>query len=345
VAQPFQPGQSTDPNQHPAPSVSEAVRPAGTSGLAAIAILVGIITVGYAAQRARVFSATRITRDRGTATPVPKPAAVIPRPVFSGPLIESDVIRVRSLPPQAQAEELLGRSLAHDERARELFDQNIRAWTHHLRMTPAMRQLETRSRFSSDLRVRYADADVNLALEGWARNTHSADILIARAQSEPKYRSYAVYYLGMLGGRDVDYDRIHSVLLDYAQHDPDPIVRQWAVEGMRYLGKDEVLDDLFQSFTHDPAMSVRDRAGCNISDCGNFTRAQRMRMVPRLIDLAADPATTPQMRSWSFLALSEITGETLPADASAWTDWHRTHGAEKLIQLQSQPWWQVRGDE
>jgi hypothetical protein len=346
MAQLFQSGQNSDPNLSASQRVPDAVQPASTSGLAAIAILVGLVISFYAAQRAHVFSAIKAARTRAMSSSKPSPtAAVVPLPVFSGPMTDADAARLRALPPQAQAEELLARSLAHDERAREIFDRNIREWAGHLRMTPVMRQLETRARFSNDLRVRQADADVNLALEGWARDPHSADILIARAHAEPKFRSYGVYYLGILAGRGVDYDRIHSVLLDYAQHDPDPIVRQWAVEGMRYLGKDEVLDDLFQSFTHDPSLSVRDRAGCNIADCGNFTRVQRMRLVPRLIELASDPSTTPQMRNWSFLALTEITGETLSADASAWSSWQREHGAEKLAQFQSQPWWQIRGDE
>src|SRR5205814_6390072 len=97
--------------------------------------------------------------------------------------------------------------------------------------------------------------------------------------------AWAVYYLGMLAGRGVDYDRIHKVLLDYARNDQEPNVRQWAVEGLRFLGKDEVVDELFTSFTQDPSMNVRDRAGCNISDCGVFTRKQRMRMVPKFIEL------------------------------------------------------------
>jgi len=45
-------------------------------------------------------------------------------------------------------------------------------------------QLERRSEFSKDLRVRYAHADINLALEGWQKNEQAADLLIQRAQSD-----------------------------------------------------------------------------------------------------------------------------------------------------------------
>jgi hypothetical protein len=149
----------------------------------------------------------------------------------------------------------------------------------------------------------------------------------------------------MLAGRGVDYGRIHSVILDYARNDQDPVVRQWAVEGLRFLGKDEVLDELFASFTQDPSMNVRNRAGCNISDCGIFTRKQRMRMVPQLIDLAAKPDTAPQMRNWCFMALSEITDESLPPATAAWNRWYGDHGADKLATFERLQWYQVRGDE
>jgi hypothetical protein len=160
-----------------------------------------------------------------------------------------------------------------------------------------------------------------------------------------QYRAGAVYYLGMMAGRGVAYDRIHKVLLDYARNDKDASVRQWAVEGLRFLGKDEVLDELFASFTEDPSINVRNRAGCNISDCGIFTRKQRLRMVPKFIALAADPGTNAQMRGWCFMALHEITDENLSADASAWNRWYDEHGTEKMGAFERLEWWQVRGDE
>jgi hypothetical protein len=114
---------------------------------------------------------------------------------------------------------------------------------------------------------------------------------------------------------------------------------------MRFLGTDEALEQLFDSFTHDSSDAVRNRAGCNVSDCGTFMRKQRMRMVPKLIGLAADPATTPQMRNWALLVLREITDEALPANAAAWQDWYTQHGAEKMAEFEQMDWWKVRGDQ
>jgi len=259
------------------------------------------------------------------------------------PLTDTDIEHLQTLSEQEQAEELLDRAIQHDSRALDLFEQNIGNW--RVARTAHMNELEKRSCFSTDLRVRYADADLNLALDGLPKTASSVDQLIALAQSDPEHRPYAVYHMGMLAGRSVGYDRLYPLLVDYAKNDADPQVRQWAVEGMRYLGTDEALDQLFDSFTHDASNAVRNRAGCNVSDCGNFLRKQRMRMVPKLIDLAADPETTPQMRSWTFMALREITDQMLPANASTWQDWYAQHGAEKMAEFESSDWWVVRGDQ
>jgi HEAT repeat protein len=248
---------------------------------------------------------------------------------------------------QDQAEELLERAIEHDPRALDLFEQNIGSpeWLGKIKLTERMKELERRSEFSNDLRVRFANADLNLSMDGWQKNDEGADKLIERARSDAQYRASAVYFMGMMAGRGVAYDRLYPVLLEYAKHDPNSMVRVWAVEGMRYLGTDEALDQLFDSFVNDPSEQVRNRAGCNVSDCGNFKRAQRMRMVPNLISLTQDPNTTPQMRNWSFLALHEITDANVASDASAWQNWYDQHGSEKLVQFEEADWWQVRGDE
>jgi len=72
--------------------------------------------------------------------------------------------------------------------------------------------------------------------------------------------------------------------LNYVRLDKDPTVRQWlsrnALFGQRRSSRRTV------HFIHGRSRQrVRDRAGCNISDGGIFTRKQRMAMVPKLIDL------------------------------------------------------------
>jgi hypothetical protein len=290
-----------------------------------------------------------LSRDYGKPTRISRVPATAKSPLRQAPhspltATDVDTQNLQTLPAQAQAEELLDRAIRHDLSALDAFEQNVGAW-HGLTRTANMNELEKRSQFSTDLRVRQANADLNLAINGVAKTEASADALIAQAQADAAHRAYFVFSMGMLAGRGVGYDRIYPVLVDYAKNDPNPQVRQWAVEGMRYLGSDEALDQLFDSFTHDSADAVRNRAGCNVSDCGNFMRKQRMRMVPKLIELASDSQTSPQMRNWAFMALTEITDQTLAADASAWQAWYTQHGAEKMAEFEQADWWKVRGDQ
>ncbi|HEY6946953.1 MAG TPA: HEAT repeat domain-containing protein, partial [Candidatus Acidoferrum sp.] len=322
-----------------------------TSGPAWVAFAVfGVMVLAFFAIATKWAGTSRNVRANSTRSAVtPRTRPVAPR-VFSGPLTDADVDRVLALRPQARAEELFERAIGHDARALEVFDQQVDGWVGSVNESNRMAQLLQRAQFSKDLRIRLAHADMSLALQGFHKNEQAANLLIARATTDPQHRAWAVFYLGMLAGRGIDYDRIHQVILDYARNDKDPTVRQWAVEGLRFLAKDDVLDELFESFTQDPSMNVRNRAGCNISDCGIFTRKQRLRMVPKLIDLAAQQGastqgTSAQMRNWCFMALREITDQNLPADADAWNRWYADHGAEKTAEFERLEWWQVRGEE
>ncbi len=308
----------------------------------AIGIAFGFAWIGFVGYH---FNAARHSVPQRPAATKSRARPSRPQPVTYTPLTDVDAQRLRLLPEQTQAEELLDRALHHDDKARDLFEQNITLWQGDIKLTDRMKELERRSSYSTDLRVRYANADLNLAMDGWSKTENSADLLITQAQTDKSSRATAVYEMGMLAGRGIGYNLIYPVLTEYAKGDPDPYVRQWAVEGMRYLGTDEALDQLFYSFTHDPSDAVRTRAGCNISDCGNFMRKQRMRMVPKLIALAEDPQITPVMRNWTFLALTEITDERLPSDAEAWQHWYNDHGVDKMAEFEQMDWWRVRGDE
>jgi hypothetical protein len=345
---PPQPAQNSFPPSHSplTRATFQSARPQSlTSTLISCAVFgaIALGLFGWQFARLAAFRSSVNSKRGNRATAATN--AVPPRRVFSKPMTDEDEERVLALPAQDQAEELLERAIEHDQRALELFEQHVEEWIGHIRLTARMKDLERRSEYSSDLRVRYANADINLTLDGWQKNEQAADMLIERARTDSKYRAAAVYFLGMLAGRGVAYQKIHPVLLNYAKHDPDAYVRQWAVEGMRYLGKDETLDELFQSFTQDPSNNVRDRAGCNISDCGNFKRAQRMRMVPKFLNLIADASANAQMRGWSYMALREITDANISSDPLAWKNWYRDHGAEKLEEFEGRDWWQVRGDE
>ncbi len=261
------------------------------------------------------------------------------------PITEADIIRISALPLQDQGEELLERSIGHDQRALEILNSHYADYKSQLKDTPRMKQLLNRAQYSTDLRVRQAYSDMMLAMDGWNEDAEAVNILVDRAKNDPSSRAYDMWFLGMLGGRGVETEQVQTALYDYARNDTNANVRQAAAEGLRFLGTDEALDDLFQIFTTDASFSVRDRAGCNISDCGDFMRKQRMRIFPKLLDLAEAPETNAQTRNWSFLAMQEITDVRLANDAKVWRRWYNEHGTEKMAQFEAMPEWQVRGDE
>jgi hypothetical protein len=257
---------------------------------------------------------------------------------------QASLAEILAWPPQQQAEELMARAVEHDSDAAEAISQQASAWVGHVQSNGSLQQLENRGRYSSDLRVRRAEADLELTLYGWSKTPNSVDLIMGLAKSDAASRPSALYCLGILAGDGVAPERAHQFLLDYARTNSDPTARQWATEGLSFVGTDEALDELFQIFTQDPSFAVRDRAGCSISDCGLFERKQRFRFVPSLIDLVSDPHANPQMRNWSFMALREITDENLPADAVAWRSWNKDKGDAKRAQFTTLEWWQVHGD-
>ena len=57
-------------------------------------------------------------------------------------MTDKDAVRISALPTQQQAEELLARSIGHDERALEMFKERIEGWTSNVRLTDRMQQLD-----------------------------------------------------------------------------------------------------------------------------------------------------------------------------------------------------------
>ena len=291
------------------------------------------------------FMMLRHTRFRGARSrAISAATAPAPRFVRTPQMRQAALEEISNWPAQQQAEELLARSVEQNAAAIEVLTQTSSAWVGRIHRTDNLEQLENAARYSSDLRVRRAEADLELIADGWTKSPQTVDLLSSRAQSDPSYRGAALYFLGVLAGDGIDAERAHKLLVDYARNDPDAAVRQWATEGLRFVGTDQALDDLFDIFTHDASSSVRDRAGCNISDCGIFQRKQRLRLVPRLIDLVSDPRSSAQMRDWSFLALRGITDANLPADSAAWRQWYAANARAKQAQFAALEWYQVRGD-
>jgi hypothetical protein len=229
-------GVQTQPVQLRAGRTNVRVKTSGSSWVAFAAF--GAMVLAMFAWQLKWNGGARSVRANSSRTASRTASASRPKPVpprvFSGPLTDADVTRVLALPPQAQAEELFERLIGRDERALELFGQQFDGWIGRVNQSDRLSHLLQRAQFSKDLRVRLAHVDMRLALQGFHENQQAADSLMNRAGTDPQYRAWALFYLGMLAARGVDYDRIHQTLLNYARNDKDSSVRQWAVEGLRF---------------------------------------------------------------------------------------------------------------
>ena len=171
-----------------------------------------------------MLRATRMrgARSSGSAQPFVRTAAIK----------QASLAEVLTWPQQQQAEELMARAVEHDSDAAQAISERASAWVGHIESNGNLQQLENRGRYSSDLRVRRADADLELTLYGWTKTPNSVDLLMGLAKSDAASRPSALYCLGILAGDNVAPERAHEFLLDYARNNSDPTARQWATEGL-----------------------------------------------------------------------------------------------------------------
>src|SRR5690349_7461104 len=93
--------------------------------------------------------------------------------------------------------------------------------------------------------------------------------------------------MALIGNRGVEPSRALEVLTG-SMHDPNVNIRYWAVEGLAYLGTDEVVAPLLDVFHDDPAPMIRERAACGLAQSGMLSERQRRTAVPRLLDFSED---------------------------------------------------------
>ena len=245
-----------------------------------------------------------------------------PEPASANVLSEHHTEALDGMPPQAQAEFLLERSINHYAGANREIEARVDSWRG--RLTPGGK-FETLFRMainSDDLRVRAAAIEVNIVARQLEKNAATVDRLepLARDGAQGP-RANALWDLGLIGGRGVEPERVAGILLA-AIHDQNVNVRYWAVEGLAYLGTDEVIAPLLRIFHDDPSAMIRERAACSLAQSGMLTRAQRLTAVPALLDFAGDMALDEETRGWVFQALRDITGQSLPRDPAAWRAWY-----------------------
>jgi hypothetical protein len=100
-------------------------------------------------------------------------------------------------------------------------------------------------------------------------------------------------------------------------------IRYWAVEGLSFLGSDQVVAQLLDVFDDDPSAMIRERAACSLAQSGMRNETQRWRAVPRLLEFTSDGALDAETRGWVFQALRDVTGQWPPPDLWAWKRWYQ----------------------
>ena len=266
-----------------------------------------------------------------------------PVPADYGQLSEHNREWVITQPPQIQAEFLLGAAINHDGGATDMINKMADDWHGKLHFTNKIDDLQMTALYSSDLRVRAAAIEINLAVYNLSKTDAAAEHLMTEAEKSPSWRPFAMWELGMLANRGVELEKIHEFLRRYI-HDPNEKTRHWTAEGIAHLGTDDTIKDFLDVFRNDPSLEVRERAGCSLAKSGMLTREQRMLAVPGLIDLAYDPSLDNTTRSWVYQALREITNEHTGNDPAAWKNWFSTQGAKRREEFKQGDQWSVLGN-
>src|SRR5437762_143374 len=250
-----------------------------------------------------------------------------PRPASPALLSEHEIEGLDRAGPQSQAELLLERAINHYDGASDQIAGRVDGWHGKLKMTPSLHSLFTTALNSNDLRVRAAAIEVDLAALNVSKTSAAVDQLATQAESADQPTAvWALWTLGLLGNRGVEPQRASQVLMARI-HDPNESIRYWAVEGMAYLGTDEVIPVLLQTFHDDPSPTIRERAACGLAQSGMLIEQQRRSAVPQLLDFADDTSLDAQTHTWVYQALRDITGQSLPNDPASWRNWYSTHRA------------------
>ena len=237
-------------------------------------------------------------------------------------LSEHHLEALKSMTPQQQAELLLERAINGYRGANEEIAARAPGWLGKIKTSDRLESLFRMAINSDDMRVRVAALEMNVSARGLARSAETIDRLESSARSGAQGpRANALWDIALLGNRGIEPARAFDIIRS-SIGDENVNIRYWAVESLAFLGTDEVIEPLLDVFRDDPSPMIRERAACSLAQSGMLNEQQRWRAVPRLLEYAGDQSMDPETRTWVFQALRDITGQTLPPDASAWRIWY-----------------------
>ncbi|MBZ5706833.1 MAG: HEAT repeat domain-containing protein, partial [Acidobacteriia bacterium] len=277
------------------------------------AALMGLLFVGTSSARAAWNQIAELLSLQGK-----------PQPASPAILSEHEIEGLDRQSAQKQAELLLERSINHYDGANDRIATRVDGWRGNLKLTSQLNSQITTGMNSNDLRVRAAAIEVDLAALDQAKTPENVARLAQEAESgSQQQRVWALWTLGLLGNRGVEPQRVSEILISQLR-DSNPEIRHWAVEGLAYLGTEDTIAPLLQTFHDDPSPMVRERAACSLAQSGMLNEQQRRSVVPKLLDYAEDASLDAQTHTWVYHALRDITGQNLPSDPAAWRNWYST---------------------
>jgi HEAT repeat protein len=228
-------------------------------------------------------------------------------------------------PAQHEAEQLLQRATTSDAAATAQVEARAATYRGHIALTPHLTNLITAGLNATDLRVRAAAIQMDLAAMNVAEDQPTVERLLRQADStDHATRIWAIWTLGLVANRGIERDRITNLLVLRLAH-PDLDTRHWAVEALSYIGSDATIPPLLRTLHDDPAPSIRERAACALAQSGMLANAQRRTAIPTLLAYAEDPSLDTQTHAWTYHALRDITSQSLPDDAGAWRNWYNSN--------------------
>jgi HEAT repeat protein len=249
-------------------------------------------------------------------------AAQRPQPTSAGVLSEHHLEVLEDMPLQAQAEFLIERAINRYQGSNEQIRARAENWRGKIELNARLNSLFMIALNSDDLAVRASAIELDLAALNVEKSIAAFDLLEADARYGAQGpRANALWRIGLLGNRGVQPERAFDILMS-SIHEENVNIRYWAVEGLAYLGTEDVIAPLLSVFHDDTSALIRERAACSLAQSGMLSARLRLTAVPRLLDFAEDPTLDEQTRSWVFQALRDITGQTLPREGATWRDWH-----------------------
>ena len=225
------------------------------------------------------------------------------------------------LPAQLQAQRLLLRAAQRQPGALDQINKRLASWQGKLRLDDPLWNAIGAAFNSNDMAVRTAAVQVDMLARGVEEKPEAVDRMIAAAEPGQGNRPAALWALGELAFRQQQPDKARQALASYL-HDPQEDIRFWTTSSLAMTGQDEAIAPLLDLLRTDPAPRVREEAARDLAVSGMFSPEQRKQAIPELLNLAADPQLPNDTRQFVFHALRDITGKTLPNDATAWRQWY-----------------------